>query len=98
MTFILLNIHTIDAAELTSEDIAQCHQYSALAAKYQAAKQAGRSLQEVLKDIKTESEIQFATHIYTDIDTHYSITEIRRILFKQCAKSFSAYRENERTS
>jgi hypothetical protein len=98
MICVLFCSNRIYTAELTAEDIAQCHQYSALAAKYQAAKQAGHSLQDVLKGITSKSEIQFATQIYNDIDAQYSTTEIRRVLFQQCAKSFSVYRENELAS
>jgi hypothetical protein len=86
------------AAELSKQDIMQCHQFSGLAAKYQIKKQSGISLEDALKDIETSSEINLAKQIYKDFDQSYSPGLIRRQLFDECAKSFAEYRENERTS
>ncbi len=91
-------ISTIQAAELSQQDIVQCHQFSALAAKYQRKKQTGISLEDALKGIDILSEINLAKQIYKDFDQNYSPALIRRQLFEECAKSFAELRENERTS
>jgi len=91
-------ISTVQAAELSQQDIMQCHQFSSLAAKYQIKKQSGISLEDALQGIDITAEINLAKQIYKDFDQSYSPALIRRQLFEECAKSFAEFRENERTS
>jgi hypothetical protein len=86
------------AAELSEQDIMQCHQFSGLAANYQSKKQAGISIEEAIKNSATPAEVNLAKQIYDAFDSGYSPALIRRQLFDECAKSFAAVRENERTS
>lgn len=86
------------AADITEEDMSQCHTYSSLAAKYQAAKQAHKSLDEALQGVDSLSEKLLAEKVYSDIDESYRVSEIKRKLFEQCVKSFAQMRENERKS
>jgi len=86
------------AAELSQQDIMQCHQFSGLAANYQSKKQAGISFEEAIKNSTTSAEAHLAKQIYDSFDSGYSPALIRRQLFNECAKSFATVRENERTS
>ncbi len=89
---------TVQAAELSQQDLMQCHQFSALAAKYQIKKQTGISLDDALHGIVLTAEISLAKQIYEKFDQSYSPSVIRKQLFEECAKSFAEVRENERSS
>lgn len=97
-TFLLSAASMSYAADLTEDDMSQCHHYSSLAAKYQAAKQAHKSLEEALLGVDDGAERQLATEIYDSIDARYGVAEIKLELFQHCVKSFAQMRENERKS
>ncbi len=96
--FVNLGLVSAYAADLTEDDMAQCHTYSSLAAKYQAAKQAHKSLDEALQGVENPSERILAEKVYSEVDEHYRVPEIKLKLFEQCVKSFAQMRENERKS
>lgn len=96
--FSYLMLSTAYAADLTEEDMSQCHTYSSLAAKYQAAKQAHKSLDEALRGVDNPNERLLAEKVYSEIDQSYRVAEIKRKLFEQCVKSFALMRESERHS
>jgi len=93
-----IGLSTAYAGDITDDDFSQCHHYSSLAAKYQAAKQADKSLDEILVGVDDRAERQLATQIYQEVDQRYRPSEIRKRLFDQCLKSFAVMRENERHS
>lgn len=90
-----VSMTTVSAAELSSDDLTKCHHYSSLAAKYQIAKQQGKTLEQALENVDNPNERILANKVYKEIDHNYNVAEIRKELFKQCAKSFAEYRDNE---
>ena len=93
-----LLVSTTHAADITEEDMSQCHHYSSLVAKYQAAKQSHKTLDQALSGVDNPSERLLAEKVYSDIDVNYRVSDIKRKLFEQCVKSFALMRENERNS
>jgi hypothetical protein len=93
-----LSLSSVYAGDLTDDDMSQCHQYSSLAAKYQAANQAHKTLDEALEGVDDQAERSLASEIYSAIDPHYGVAQIKMELFKHCVKSFAQMRESERKS
>jgi hypothetical protein len=86
---------SVFADELSVEDLTQCHHYSSLATQYHIAKQQGQTLEQVLSNTQNENEKRLATKVFEDINGSYHVSEMRKVLFQQCAKSFATYRANE---